>query len=352
MPLETPVFNKRNLVMMSQSELVKRLDPNGKIAQIAEVLDETNEMLWDMTFKESNLDKGYMTTIRTGLPTAYWRQINMGVPPSKSQAAQVTEASGMMEAQSRVDPKLLEYNNNTAAFRASEDRAFLEAMNQTMQYQVIYGDATKTKEGFNGLTCRYNTLDPKKAQSAKNVIDAGGTGDNLTSIWIVAWGDRVFGFYPKGTTVGLKTSDKGLVLVPDENGNLMENYVTIYDWDMGLCVTDWRYCARVCNINVDDLMNGRGCGTADVRTAGSNNLILMVQRALDLIPRGGANKIAIYMNGDVFSGLNTLSARADQNVIQLESGLNRHGEYFHWRTFLGYPMRRVDQIQIGEKQVE
>lgn len=352
MPLDTPVFNKRNLVMMSRSELVSRLDPSGHIADIAEALEETNEILLDMTFKESNIIDGYITPIRTGLPKAYWRQINKGVPPSKSTTAQIKESSGMMEAQSRVDPMLIELNGNTRAFRASEDRPFLEALNQTMANQLFYGDATKAKEGFNGLECRYNTIDVKKALSAKNVINAGGTGDKLSSVYVVAWGDNVFGFYPKGTTVGLQTRDKGLIMVPDEEGNLMENYVMIYDWSMGLCVRDWRYCARICNINVDDLKNGVGVGEPDVRKANTTNLVLLLQQALDLIPRQGNNRIAIYMNGDVFSAFNTLVARSATNIVELERALNRHGEQYHWRTFMGYPLRQVDQLKVGEKQVQ
>ena len=352
MALDAPVFNKNNLVMMSRSELVSRLDPNGKIANIAEALEETNEILLDMTFKESNIVDGYITTVRTGLPKAYWRQINHGVPPSKSQAAQVKESSGMMEAQSRVDPYLIKLNDNTREFRASEDRPFVEAMGQTMAHEIFYGDATRSKEGFNGLECRYNTTNLKAALSAKNVIDAKGTGDKLASIWVVAWGDNVFGFYPKGTTAGLEVKDKGIVMVPDENGNQMENYLTIYDWSMGLVVRDWRYCSRVCNINVDDLRNGVGVGEPDVRKANTTNLVLLLQQALDLIPRRGNSHIAIYMNGDVFSAFNTLVARSAQNVIEIERALNRHGEQFHWRTFMGYPLRQVDQLVTGETQVK
>lgn len=352
MALDAPVFNKNNLYQMSRSELVSRLDPQGHIADIAEALEETNEILLDMTFKESNILDGYLTTIRTGLPTAYWKQINRGVPASKSTTAQIKESSGMMEAQSRVDPKLIELNGNTKAFRASEERPFLEAMNQTMAHELFYGDATAHKEGFNGFECRYNTIQTSKALSAKNVIDAKGTGTKLASIYVVAWGDNVFGFYPKGSTVGLHTSDLGLQLVQDDDGNYLRNYITIYNWDMGLVVRDWRYVARICNINVEDLKNGVGVGTPDVRQANTTNLVLLLQQALDLIPRQGNSHIAIYMNGDVFSAFNTLAARSAQNVIEIEQALNRHGEQAHWRTFMGYPLRRCDQLKTGEAQVK
>lgn len=359
MPLANPVFNKRSLVQITYTDVINRLGKDGQVIQdIAEALDETNEMLQDITFKESNELEGYHTTIRTGLPQAYWKRINQGVPPSKSQVAHIREASGIMEAQSEVDPMLIELNGNTRAFRASEDKAFLEALNQTMQHQMIYGDATKSKEGFNGLECRYNTINKKKADSAKNVIDCGGAVDSsgsgqsrLASVYVVGWGDNVFGFYPKGTPVGLKVEDKGKIMVTDENGYRMETYLTIYRWAMGLCVRDWRYCARLCNINIDDLKAGIGIGDPDMRKANSYNLILALQEAIDLIPKGGNTHIGIYMNSDVFSGLNILSARCDQNVITLSEGLNRYGEHYTWRSFNGYPLRRVDQMTNNESKV-
>lgn len=358
MPLSAPVFNSRSLVEITHTDVINRLGKDGHvITDIAEVLEQTNEMLLDMSFKESNDYEGYITTIRTGLPKAYWKRINQGVPPSKSQVAHIRESSGMMEAQSEVDPMLLEINGNERAFRASEDKAFLEALNQTMQHQVIYGDSTKAKEGFNGFECRYNTLTASKAQSAKNVIDCGGTASStgsqtrLTSVYIVGWGDNVFGFYPKGTAAGLKVEDKGKIIVNDENGYRKETYLTIFRWAMGLCVRDWRYVVRLCNINVDDLKNATGIGTPDVRVSGTTNLILKIQEGIDLIPQHGNAHIAIYMNSDVFSGLNVLAARSDQNVITLMDGLNRYGEHYNWRTFSGFPIRRVDQITNNEKQV-
>ena len=70
-------------------DIAKRMDPDGSIASIAELLTQTNEMLLDMPFREGNLPTGDMVTIRTGLPAVAWRLLNKGVVPSKS----TTEAS-------------------------------------------------------------------------------------------------------------------------------------------------------------------------------------------------------------------------------------------------------------------
>src|SRR5690349_6367413 len=93
-------------------DVAKRMDPDGKIADIAELLNQTNEVLQDAPAYEGNLTTGHRTTVRTGLPAVYWRLMNMGIPSSKSTTAQVDEGCGMLEAYSQVDKALAELNGN------------------------------------------------------------------------------------------------------------------------------------------------------------------------------------------------------------------------------------------------
>src|SRR6266576_2356474 len=60
---------------LTMMDWAKRLDPNGKIPTIVELLSQTNEILDDMLFVEGNLPTGHRSVIRTGLPTVYWRLI-------------------------------------------------------------------------------------------------------------------------------------------------------------------------------------------------------------------------------------------------------------------------------------
>src|SRR3990167_8286645 len=113
--------------VLTLTDWAKRLDPGGKVDMTVELMSQTNEILTDMLFKEGNLPTGERTTIRTGLPTVYWRLLNQGVTPSKSTTAQVDESCGMLEAWSEVDKDLAELNGNVGQFRLNEARAFLEA---------------------------------------------------------------------------------------------------------------------------------------------------------------------------------------------------------------------------------
>ena len=119
------------------SDWARRVDPDGKIAKIVEILNLTNPILEDMPFVMGNLPTGHRTTIRSGLPSVTWRLLNYGVQPSKSRTVQVTDTIGMLEAYAEVDKVLADLNGNTPAFRLSEDKAFIEAMNQEMASTLI-----------------------------------------------------------------------------------------------------------------------------------------------------------------------------------------------------------------------
>lgn len=354
MPLQNPVFDPRSLYTLSQSDVAKRLDPDNKVAVIAEVLSQTNEILTDMPFVEANLPTGHRVTVRTGLPKAYWRRMNQGIPSSASSVAQVEETCGTCEARSRIDVDAVNLNGQSAAFRASEDRAFIEAMNVTMTETLFYGDARRTGDGFVGFAPRYNTTDTKKADCAKNVIDCGGQdGRKLTSIWMIGWGtDTVFGIYPKDTPIGLQSEDKGIVTVNDENGYPYDAYETVYRWRNGLVVKDWRYVVRLCNIDIEEVMAGAGLGVGDISQPNSNNLILQMNNALYKFPAQGSANICIYMNSDMHAALNNVASRSNTNVITIEQGLNAFGRHATWTSYLGHPMRRVDAIKNNEKQVK
>jgi len=199
-------------------DLTKRLDPKGKIDMIAEILNETNEILDDMSWVEGNLPTGNRTTIRTGIPEPTWRKLYGGVQPTKSTTAQITDDCGMLEDYAEVDKALADLNGNNAAFRVSEDRAHIEGMSQKMADTLIYGDSSLYPERFTGLAPRFNSL---TAENADNIILGGsvsGQTDN-TSIWLVVWGpNTVHGIYPKGSKVGLQHTDKGQVTIENVDG--------------------------------------------------------------------------------------------------------------------------------------
>lgn len=320
------------------SEQAKRLDPDGKIAGIVEVLTKQNEVLTEAIFVEGNLPTGHRTTMRGGLPTVAWRQLNVGVPTSKSVTYQVTDTCGMLEGYSEVDKSIADLNGNTAQFRMSEDTPFLEAMNQTVATTIFYGDTEAYPERFLGLSPRYSSL---SAASGANILDAGGTGVDNTSMWLVTWGENTCHMiFPKGSKVGLQHNDKGQVTLQDSNGNNYEGYRTHYKWDLGMSVRDWRYCVRVANIDVSDL------ATFGAGTDNSAALIRLLIQAKNLLPTMGMGKMSIYCNRTVKTWLDIMiSEKANVNLTLQDYG----GQ--PTTMFQGIPIRQCDAILNTEAQI-
>lgn len=321
-------------------DLAKRSDPNGAIAQIVEILNATNEVLDDMVWVEGNLPTGHRTTVRTGLPAPTWRKMYGGVQPTKSQTAQITDNTGMLEAYAEVDKALADLNGNTASFRLSEDRAHIEGMSQEMAQTLFFGNEGSEPEAFTGLAPRFNS---KSAPNAENIIEGGAAGGqtDLTSIWLVVWGpNTVHGIIPKGSNSGLQFEDKGQVTIEnvDGNGGRMEAYRSHYRWDAGLTVRDWRYVVRIANIDKSAL-------TAD-ESAGAKISDLMVQ-AIELIPNLGAGRPVFYMSRTLKSMLRRQQINATKNSTLTVEGMSGK----HVLMFDSIPVRRVDALAADEAAV-
>lgn len=317
----------------------KRLDPDGKIARIAEMLSQKNELLESALFMEGNLPTGHRTTVRTGLPTVAWRLINGGVAVSKSTTAQVDEATGILEAYSEVDVDLAKLNGNTSEFRLSEAQAFLEAMAQEGEATFIYGDSTTAPEEFLGLANRYNSL---TAANGQNIVDGGGTGSDNSSIWLIVWGaNTVCGIYPKGSQVGLQHTDKGQVTVETVSGvagSRMEAYRDHFQWKMGLCLKDWRYAVRIANIDISNL----------VAKSSAADLFDLMIKAMHRIHNLKAGKAVFYMNRSCHQ---MLDIQSRDDVIS-GGGLSYREVDGQTRTsFRGVPIMISDSLLETESQI-
>ena len=318
-------------------DVSKRLDPNGKIDSIVELMAAQNPILEDLSFQEGNLPTGHRTTVRTGLPTPTWRKLYGGVQPTKSTTAQVTDSCGMLEAYAEVDKALADLNGNSAAFRLSEDAAHIEGMAQEHASTLFYGNEGTEPEAFTGLAPRYNSL---SAQNADNIIDAfSGSGGDLTSIWLCVWGPQTgFGIYPKGSVGGLQMTDKGQVTIENVDGanGRMEGYRTHYRMDSGLTIRDWRYFVRIANIDVSEL------GTL----ANTKNIITWMIQAAERIPQLGKGRACFYMNRSIREKLRLGILEKVSSNLNWESVAGKRV-----MTFDDIPVRRTDALISTETRV-
>jgi hypothetical protein len=323
--------------VLTLADWATRVDPEGKIPTIVELLAQKNEIIPDMHWEEGNLPTGHRITQRTGLPTVMARSLNQGITPSKSTTAQVDEACAYIEGFSEVDAKLVELNGEEAAFRLSEADAFLESMNQAFANILFYGDPTGAPAVFRGFVPRYNKI--SGGSFAQNILSGGGSASVNTSIWLVCWGPgSVAGIFPRGSKAGITHTDLGKQVVENVagiGGARMLAYREHWEWDCGLAVKDWRYIVRICNIDT---------------TISSNNvaadLIGLMSRSIDRLPTATAGRCAFYMNRTMYSILRIQALAKSNNALSVEEGLTQIEV-----KFMGIPLRKCDQILNTEATV-
>ncbi|MCR5564003.1 MAG: hypothetical protein K6F46_11700 [Desulfovibrio sp.] len=327
-------YKKGLVATLAELEDFYKGQPAG---EVIELMNQTNDVLSDVQWMESNQSDGHLTRIRTGLPAVYWRRLYKGTPPSKSQWSQVKEVCGMLEALQELDVAEVElYGDKARAFRLSESKAFAEAMRQKVATTLFYGDNATTPDEFNGFALRYPTL------SSPNVITASGsTANKETSMYLVAWGaDTVHGIYPKGSTGGLQNEDLGKYMTADGSGNKFQCVGDKYNWRCGLAVRDWRAVVRICNIDSTKLT---------VRKGGSGYIDLqaLTVKAKNMMPANLRNRAIWYCNQDVLTALELQAI--DNGNVQLV-----YGEQFNSKAvpFLhGRPIRQCDAIVSTEAVV-
>ena len=321
--------------------VTKRMDPDGTIAKIAELLAQANPIVDDIPLVEGNLPTGHRTTVRADLPIPTWRLLNYGVRPTKSETAQVDDSIGMLEAFSEVDKDLAMLNGNTSEFRMSEDIPHLEGMAQEMATTLFYGDTAVNPEEFHGLAPRYGALDITASKPDANlnsaflphVIDGGGATD-LTSMWYINWGEAsVHGIFPKGSTAGLLAEDLGEMTLHDNDGGRFRGFQSHYQWKMGLSVRDWRHIVRIANISLTDL------DAEANQKALYGNMI----KAMHTVPSNGRNKGIFYTSPAV-------SAMLDLAAVEKHNAALGFTEVFGqmFMSFRGRPIKHCDAILENE----
>ncbi|MFA4972531.1 MAG: major capsid protein [bacterium] len=325
------------LTGVSYTDFASRLDPDNKIRTIIELLAQTNPILEDMVIVEGNLQTGHKTTIRSGLPTVTWRLLNYGVQPSKSITSQITDTCGMLEAYAEVDKALADLNGNSAAWRLSEDRAFLEAMNQAMATTSVYGSVLTYPERFTGVNPRYAAVGTDSTVSTYNTVSAysSASGSDQTSMLLIVWGENtVHGIYPKGSVAGFQHEDKGQVTLLDAADGRYEGYRSHYKWDLGLTVRDWRYCVRVCNIDTSAI------------TTSTVDLFAAMIDAYERIPDVNMGRPVFYCNRTVRSWLWKQAAAKSNVNLTIDQPAGKP-----ILSFNGIPIKRNDSILNTESVV-
>jgi len=322
---------------LTLKELANRRDPDGQLATIVEALAEDNEVLQDAPFYEGNDVFSNRTTRRSSLPSGSWRKVNEGVGTEASGTVQVIDTIGILETYSEVDKILVDSAPNPKQFRSDEDMAFVEGLGQTLAATIWYGNASTTPETFTGFVPRMDAL-----AATTNVIGGGGTGSDLTSIFIVQWGrNKCHMVYPRNyaKSLGISMEDLGedTLVESVENASGVTTsttrrqiYRSFFQARAGLVVRDAECMARYCNIE----------STGSSNIFDEDNLIKLMTRM-----KNRGRGAMLYANDTIFAQMQIRLKDKSNIYFSRDDGLDGGGPVMR---FNGAPIRLSDQILITE----
>ena len=321
-------------------DYVNRINRDGKIADIIEIIRKENELADVIPWVECNDGEGHKTTIRTGLPTPTWRKLYGGVQPTKSETRQIRDTTGIMHAYAEVDVDLVEANGNSAAWLLSENQAFVAGLNEEFMSTFFYGNEADEPEAFTGIAARYNST---TAENSRNIIKQGTTPD--TSFYVLGFGPQALhGLYPKGFTMGLKEDYKGIVTIEDASsdgsaGGRFEAHRTHYRWACGLSLRDWRTCARA-QVDFSELR-------ATPTDSNPINLYDIISKMLARTRRGMCDNKVIVCNEGImeFLRLQAKTGTAASTLSRMELA-GREVD-----TINGYPVLLSDSLTSTENVI-
>lgn len=305
-------------------EVAKRKDPSGNMATVAEVLNQENDIIQDAVWREANDTFSNKTVRRASLPAGSWRKLNSGVAIEASTTRELVDTIGLLETWAQNDIEIINAYPNPMQARNDEAMAFVEGLGQTMASTMIYGNAATTPEIFTGLAPRLADI-----AATTNVINEGGTGSDLCSIFVVDWSPTgVYMVYPKGSAAGLEHKDKGIDTVRDSSGNMYEAYVDKFVWKAGMVVKNSKSIGRIANIE----------STGASNIFDEDNLITLMNR----MTKGPGRRI--YTNQTVLTQME-IRAKDKTNINYSSVEGLAPGPVM---TFKGVPVRLVEQMLITE----
>lgn len=330
------------------TDILSELAPDGSQLDTAEVMKQVNPVLEEMTFMEGNTVTGHKDAVRVALPTPSFRALNEGVPVTKGATTQVEVTCGLLEDFSQVDRELALMSGNVDNYRLRQARPHQQGMSHKFAETLFYGNAAAgDPRSFTGFAPQFNS---KSGPTASQIIDAGGSGAGLRSIYLIGWSeDTVTGIYPKNTVGGLQHEDAtnaagsggdgvpAAATLQDSNGNLFMGYRDHWTWRGGLFVKDYRFVVRIANVDIDLLTKDQSTG-ADLQD--------LMALATETIESLEGVRAAFYLP-------RTMTAFLRRQM------LNKKNAFLSWQELGGkpvmsfgeVPIRRTDALNVEETQV-
>lgn len=312
---------------LTMLELAKNIDPNGQLHKVAEILTRINRIWDDMPWFQANDVFSHVSAQEYSEPAGERRALNDGVGTEDVQTTNIRDVLSMIETYCDSDIALVNAAPNPMAFRNSRAARFIRGISKTFISDLFYGNNSTDPKSFNGLAVRLNAL------TDTNVIGAGGSGSDTTSIYVVQWGEgKAWCGFPRGSGIGVEHRDLGEVTAITPSGKKFQAYRDWFKVHGGLVVEDLRCIGRLCNIETSGTSN----------TFDEDYLIELMNLMLDDWAGAG-----IYVNQTVMTQME-IRVKDKSNVNYSYAQGLAPGPVL---TFKGVPIRKCEAILNTETAV-
>lgn len=236
--------------MLTMVELAKNIAPNGQLHKVAEILRRVNYIWDDIPWFEANDVFSHVTAQEFSEPAGELRTLNDGVGTEDVQTVNIRDVLCMLETYCDSDIALVNAAPNPTAFRNGRARRFIRGISKTFISNLFYGNNSTNSKSFNGAAVRLNAL------SDVNVIGGGGTGSDLTSVYVMQFGEgKAWCGFPRGSGLGVEHRDLGEVTAITAAGKKFQAYRDWFKVHGGLVVENIKCIGRYCNIETTGTTN-------------------------------------------------------------------------------------------------
>ena len=336
---------------ISQAEMTRRETPDGRLANLIDVISETNAIIDDADFIEANNGNYHEETRVASEPTGQERAYNQGIAGEAGVTEKVIEPSSMIDGLSEIDAAQLRHAPDPLGFRDQEDRIYLRGMAKTFASRLFDGNRSTNNLQINGINNRadYNVL------SSPYTYD-NGEGDTadastFTSIYAIQWGPRMVQlFHPRNDAIGgdaanrgISLTDYGRSIIQDANASALK-YPAFQTWlelHFGLFIFDPRKIRRIVNI---------ATATNNGTTFKSFHEDHMIDLHADAVADGGTEGMVFYCNATVFA---QIDKRANEKGnASFATNMEGEGPFAKPVTrWNGIPIRLVAQITSTQADI-
>ena len=300
----------RRRVESALSQYVNQIGEDGKQAyEMVEMLMQENPGIFNAPTIEANSLTSHKMLVRTGLGNATWIRGGEGVLPTTSTSQQAVFNSGLCRAYCEFSEDLLRLAKSDRTILQNEEDGALQTLRHEVSRALFYGDENDNSREFNGFARYYEDL---TGEAKGQMIDAGGTGNDLRDIFMIGWGKNTATlFHPPGAPAGLlrvplmaeTAVNSPRADDPTKFDGLRPVKRMRFDWYVGFIMADWRYGVRIYNIDKNKILDG------------TTNILELVLRGINKIKNKNKCKLNIYSDRE------TLELADLQTVQKMIGGL-------------------------------